>query len=350
MLYWVYKQTMELPVPYVQNDYNFAFLLLIQMYQRFERQAMPLPYFGFRIRSRILEDEMPGPWVSNDVYGNLIIRPYEFWILSGETVESFQELVTLVSRRLQNYNVGESWMTIENRILLTLIWLRQYPTYTLLSLTFGISVSAVGRIVNIMWIPMWEVVSPLIHWPAVQDWRNCRGRWPEMSNVVGCIDGTSHEILTPMTEPQEEFYSGHRKYHCIHTQVIIDNDKNIVYVHSGFLGHENDAHAYRQFGPIGPGQLMDFPNNCYILADSIYPNEYPLVTPFKSVDIVRAPRREQRRRRKFNALHRKRRVYVEHIMKEFKTFRVVGSLYRHPRWQMASIVELCVGLSQRRTI
>ncbi|CAC5357895.1 unnamed protein product [Mytilus coruscus] len=125
-------------------------------------------------------------------------------------------------------------------------------------------------------------------------------KWPEMPNVVGMIDGTSHEILIPSTEPQQDFYSGHRKYHCIHTQVICDNDKNICYIHSGFLGHDNDANAYHRIGPIGPGDALDFPPQCYILADSIYPNEYPLVTPFKSVEIIRQTRAEKRFRRKFN--------------------------------------------------
>ena len=36
-----------------------------------------------------------------------------------------------------------------------------------------------------------------------------KGNWPEMPAVVGCIVGTSHEILRPMVENQAEFYSGH---------------------------------------------------------------------------------------------------------------------------------------------
>ncbi|CAC5393254.1 unnamed protein product [Mytilus coruscus] len=82
--------------------------------------------------------------------------------------------------------------------------------------------------------------------------------------------------------------------------VICDNDKNICYIHSGFLGHDNDANAYHRIGPIGPGDALDFPPQCYILADSIYPNGYPLVTPFKSVEIIRQTRAEKRFRRKFN--------------------------------------------------
>jgi len=53
-----------------------------------------------------------------------------------------------------------------------------------------------------------------------------------------------------------------------------------------------------------------------------------------------------------NSLHRRRRVYVEHVIGELKTFRVISSLhiYRHSRWHMSSLVELCAGLSKRLRI
>ncbi|CAC5418870.1 unnamed protein product [Mytilus coruscus] len=223
-----------------------------------------------------------------------------------------------------------------------------------------------------MWIILWEIYAPNVRWPTRQEWLNRRGKWPEMPNVVGMIDGTSHEILIPSTKPQQDFYSVHRKYHCIHTQVVICATTNTVYITisvieqtvnrqmrssgkecqinqlQGFLGHDNDANAYHRIGPIGPGDALDFPPQCYILADSIYPNGYPLVTPFKSVEIIRQTRAEKRFRRKFNILHRNRRVYVEHVIKEIKTFKVIGSLFRHPRWKLSSIVELCAGLAKRR--
>ena len=48
----------------------------------------------------------------------------------------------------------------------------------------------------------------------------------DMPNVVSAIDGTSHEIQIPSNEPQQQFDSGHRKYHCIHTQVKKYNSEN----------------------------------------------------------------------------------------------------------------------------
>ncbi|VDI80370.1 Hypothetical predicted protein [Mytilus galloprovincialis] len=346
MLFMHLKMQTPPPLPYLLDEQNFAFLLLVTQYDFYRRKLrMPLPFYNFSIRSRILENENQDLLVIKDVYGTLISRPYDFWRISGETVQSFEELFVLILPRVRGLRNGQRNVNLRNRLLLTLVWLRQYPTYPILSLIFGICNTLVGSIVNTMWLILWEA---LIVWPDVNSWQQKIGKWSEMPNVLASIDGTSHEILIPSTEPQEEFYSGHRKYHCFHTQVIIDNEKNICYIHGGFLGHDNDAFAYQQIKPIGPGLELDFPNNCFILADSIYPNNIPLVTPYKSLEILRQPQQERRRRRKFNCMHRKRRVYVEHVIKELKTFKVIGSLYRHPRWEMASIVELCAALSKRR--
>ncbi|CAG2230612.1 unnamed protein product [Mytilus edulis] len=252
------------------ND-DMYFLILLQNFRQYliSRRRPPILY-NFSIRSRILDNADGDEFIVNDVYSVVIQRPYEFWILTGESTTSFQNIVIDVSQNLNLH--GKEITSVQNRILLTLIWLRQYPTYTLLSMSFGISIATVGLIIKKMWIILWEICAPNVR--------------PEMPNVVGMIYGTSHEIRIPSKEPHQDFYSGNSKYHCIHSQVICDNDKKICYIHSGFLGHDNDANAYHRIGPIGPGDALDFPPQCYILAESIYPNGYPIVTFFKSVEII----------------------------------------------------------------
>lgn len=46
------------------------------------------------------------------------------------------------------------------------------------------------------------------------------------------------------TESQEGYYSGHRCYHAIHTQVIVDVNGEIWYDESGFISHTNDVQQY----------------------------------------------------------------------------------------------------------
>ena len=104
--------------------------------------------------------------------------------------------------------------------------------------------------------------------------------WSEFPSCVGCIDVTPHEIYIPLTEPQRDFYSGHRHYHLINTQMICDNQGNIRFLQAGFLGSMHDAHRFRLMDQIGPGLALDIPVNALFLADKGYPDVPPLLTPF----------------------------------------------------------------------
>ena len=64
-----------------------------------------------------------------------------------------------------------------NRVLLTLIWLRLYPTYRMLSTMFGISVASV-QLETERSVPAFDdALSPYIQWPSIQDWQMMQGNW-----------------------------------------------------------------------------------------------------------------------------------------------------------------------------
>ena len=112
-----------------------------------------------------------------------------------------------------------------------------------------------------------------------------RGNWLSFPDAVGCIDGTSHEIYRPETEPQEFFYSGHIHYHLMNTQLIVDNIGNIVFLQAGFLGAMNDAGNYNMMERIGQGTHNDLPPDVVLLADKGYADVPPLMTPFRTAQI-----------------------------------------------------------------
>ena len=118
-----------------------------------------------------------------------------------------------------------------------------------------------------------------------------------MPSVVGAIDGTSTEINRPHIEPQELYFSGHR-----HTQVVVDNAGKICHIQSGFLWHQNDAQHFRLMPQIGHNQELDFPENVVLLADKIYPNGYPLMTPYTRRQLNVRPENVRRKCRKLNRL------------------------------------------------
>ena len=100
---------------------------------------------------------------------------------------------------------------------------------------------------------LWIYFRNQITWTTVGEWNALRGNLRSFPDAVGCIDGTPHKIYSPEAEPQAEFYSGHRHYHPMNTQLIVDNLGNIVFLQVGFLGALNDAGNFNMTERIGPG-------------------------------------------------------------------------------------------------
>jgi len=240
-------------------------------------------------------------------------------------------------------------LSSENLLLLVLLWLRSYPCYSVLCLMFNVHFSSVSRIIHGLWPKLRDLYHHMIQWPSNNQWNRMHGTWPDIPMAVGAIDGMSHEIYRPGIEPQELFYFGHRNRHCLHTQVIVDCLGNIVHIHSGFLGHTNDAQSFSLMAPIGPGQHLSFPQNLRILADRIYSSRYPLLTEYKKDQIRRRPVPIRGRCKRLNKIINGRCVRVEHKIGEIKKYSILSSKYRHPRKHMAQIVELVCSLIQRRT-
>ena len=91
----------------------------------------------------------------------------------------------------------------------------------------------------------------------------------KIADAVGAIDGTSNEIYRPLTEPREQFYSGNRSYHCLHTQMVVDATEIIRYVESKFMGYLNDAQTFGLMRRIGTD--LCFPEQCVYWAIKFTP-------------------------------------------------------------------------------
>ena len=67
------------------------------------------------------------------------------------------------------------------------------------------------------------------------------GVWTKLPVAVGAVYGSSHRIYRPRVEPQKLYYSGHRHFHCLYTQVVCDAYVTIRYIESAYADHLNDA-------------------------------------------------------------------------------------------------------------
>ena len=327
-----------------------AFVLLLITLQP------PLDDGTFPLQQRLFPDFHGCTFYGRDVFSLISGQAWLFWRNTGETPGSFSRLAldllpalsSLTACGQPRISQRRQKITLINQVLLTIIWLRKYPHVDTLSLWFDIDPSSVVRIVYKVLPELWRYFQNQIRWPTLPEWRNLMGNWEEFPNVVGAIDTTPHEIYRPLIEPQRPFYSGYRHHHCMNTQLVMDNERHIRFVQAGFLGSTHDAVSFRLMGPIGPGRNLDLPPNAKLLADKAYPEGGSLLTPVRANQMPLLNHRDKRRARRFNTLLSKRRVKIEHVFKEMKTYKAIGQIWRHPRWLMPVCVELVALLSERR--
>ena len=157
------------------------------------------------------------------------------------------------------------------------------------------------------------------------------------------------EIYRPFkVEPQPLYYSGHRHFHAIHAQIVVDCFGKIRLVECGFLGHQNVAQQFILMREIVYGKELNFSPDCYLLGDKIYPNRYPILTPYTRPQVDRKARHMRLKCIKFNSKLNEYRLLIERTIGALKRFRVLGTLWRHPRRKLKRVFNICAGLVCRR--
>ena len=180
-----------------------------------------------------LDPDFHGPnFEGRDIFQTIENQRYLFWLNAGELPETMLDIAAKISRNLNRITtrggkrrkVGSSKLTNLIKVLLTFIWIRKYPCIDTLALLFDVSSSNVSNIIHNVAPLLWRHFHNQISWPTIDEWNySLLGNWVSFPNAVGCIDGTPHEIYRPQVEPQRDFYSGHRHYHVMNTQIIVDN-------------------------------------------------------------------------------------------------------------------------------
>lgn len=317
---------------------------------------LPLVEHRLPLIQRLMPNFHGSPFAGRDVFSLIAGQEWLFWKNTGETPGSFMRIANdlmptifrLTAHGTQRIRQRRQKISIINQILLVLIWMRKYPHVDSLALLFDIDPTSVIRIIYKILPEFWRYFKNQVVWPNLNEWNNLMGSWPEFPYVVGAIDVTPHEIYRPLTEPQRLYYNGHRHYHLMNTQLVVDVEGHIRFLQAGFMGSTHDALSFRLMEPIGPGHNRALPPNARLLADKAYPDVAPLLTPVRAGQMHLLNNRERRRAQRYNRNLAKRRIKVEHVFQNMKSYKAVSQIWRHPRWVMPICVELATFLAERR--
>ena len=148
---------------------------------------------------------------------------------------------------------------------------------------------------------------------------------PEFADVV--TDATEQQRRRPPSRTQRRWYSGKKKRHTVKTQLTVNRQGRILHVSRSVPGRVHDYALFKRTGiarqfPAATSHALD---RGYDGAGTDYPAHHVLVPVKKR----RNHRRLTRAERRFNRLHARRRIIVEHVLSRVKKYQVLVQVYRH---------------------
>ena len=150
------------------------------------------------------------------------LNPADFKRYCGLHQETFKEMVKIVKAEkvFQKKSGRPSKLCVEDQILMTLSYLREYPTFFHLGIKWGINESNAYRIV--IRTEKALINSGLFKLPGK---KNLYQSQNEIETVA--VDVSEHEIERPKKK-QKKYYSGKQKYHTIKSQVLAKKNGEII--------------------------------------------------------------------------------------------------------------------------
>jgi len=249
----------------------------------------------------------------------------KFKRMTGVSRRTFELMVELVNADHQKKKKPgrRPKLIIEDQVLMVIQYWREYRTYYHIGLDYGLSESAVCRIVfkieNIL------IKSRKFSLPGKKElWKMSS----EEDLVV--MDVTESPIEKPQ-KGQKRFFSGKQGEHTLKTQVIIHQKSSQIIC----LGHEKGRiHDFKLFKSSGVkfGELLK------VIADKGYQGITKIhqlsETPIKKPKGKKLTKEQKKSNRELNRL----RIVVEHVNRRLKIFKILSDRYRnrHRRFGLRS--------------
>lgn len=236
-----------------------------------------------------------------------------------------------------------------DQVLLTVVWLRQYPLHEVLAYLFAISDSTVSRAIARM-LPLVEAAgrdTMRMPDPGKKRRRNLDALLAETPELAVVIDTFEQRVQRPRERAAaKNLYSGKKKQHTLKSQVAIDEDTGrIVDIADSAPGPKGDIKVLEDSGllqrlPEGVGGIGDL---AYVGIDKLHP-----------CGLGASPRRKPRGKDRppediaYNRAFSRRRIVVEHSIGRMRRYQSLSQTDRNHRQNHSARVRAVAGLVNRR--
>jgi hypothetical protein len=297
-------------------------------------------------------------------YIHLTQHPNVFYSVTGVRVAEFDELLADVlpqyaDREQQRLERPDRQRAIgaghpfelkdRDHILLTVVWLRVYPTHEVLGYLFGVSDSTVSRLIRRV-LPVLEQAGrdPMrLPDPGKKRRRTLDELLHDTPELAGVIDSFEQRVQRPRDRDEADgYYSGKKKQHTLKSQVAVDETTGqVVDVAESVRGPTADLKLLEQSQlldrlPPGVGGIGDL---AYMGIDKLHPD-----------GLGAAPRRKPRGQPRpaedvaYNTAFSRRRIIVETTIGRMRRYQSITQTDRNHRQLHTPRVIAIAGLINRQ--
>jgi len=234
-----------------------------------------------------------------------------------------------------------------DQLLLTVVWLRVYPTNEVLGYLFGVSDSTVSRIIHRV-LPVLEQAGQdtmRMPDPGRKRRKHLDDLLADMPELAVVIDSFEQRVQRPRDPDQQRgYYSGKKKTHTLKSQVAVDEETGrMVDVSGSVPGPTPDITLLDR-----SGLLNRLPEGLAVLGDAGYqgidkrharghsPRKKPRGNPRPPQDVA------------YHHAFSSRRIIVEHTIGRARRYQALTQSDRHHRQLHTARVRAVAGLVNRQ--
>ncbi len=269
-------------------------------------------------------------------------NPHQFRRLTGITIEKFDKIYQELRSKYEDYNYkrlnrrdrkrkiggGNKFkLSLEDRLLMTLIYYRTYVGYAFLSFLFGIDESNVKRNKE----PIEKLLSDIFRIPE----KKVQMSKDEIMEIF--FDGMEQHIQKPR-EKQRKWYSGKKKRHTIKHQVVVAKVRDrkervrIKAISPSYYGKTHDKKIYDKTKTMEPSGVPKYGDSAYMGTGIIVPKKKPRGGKLTEEE------------KEYNRIHASLRIRIEHAIGKMKIWRIISERYRNRLKDHITVVKNVAGL------
>jgi hypothetical protein len=230
-------------------------------------------------------------------------------------------------------------LSIEEQIVLTLVYLRHNLTFQILGLIFQVSESTAHNLFNYWQVLLREGLPASLLEQVKKFQENEAAILEQLQQYELIVDSGEQDIERPGDyETQKKYYSGKQKNHTFKNQFIaLPLGKDIVDVLVGEPGPKSDINLCRK-------RLALFHPQQKLIGDKAYVGESQIKTPNKKPKQRELTKAQKEQNRNLSS----HRIFIEHLIRVVKIFKVSQERFRLNKNRYVSVLLTICGLVRLR--